>query len=266
MFYVTSPDNLILGTLTRLAGFRGQSPISQKAYLVEIRAGKRPKWHRNVATLRLTDTASLIAINRLEPKNRKDRRHPVANLAARPSATSDNLAGCDPGCDPRDPTRHDNETLIDGTCAQQQNVYQVPDISVHPNARNGCERNFRLPSQNLRARDIHPYPEVTRLSGYVADACKAYKKHKTDPPSNLQGSFLPDRPVVEPLSWNSTVFSSSRTRSRSAAMSVFILDFNKEITRQVQGEPVSTCQTTHGVSAVCAVQLKVAPGPSRCQD
>ncbi|KAI8478597.1 hypothetical protein Bbelb_436710 [Branchiostoma belcheri] len=27
---------------------------------------------------------------RLEPKNRKDRRHPVANLAARPSATSDN--------------------------------------------------------------------------------------------------------------------------------------------------------------------------------
>ncbi|KAI8515290.1 hypothetical protein Bbelb_061030 [Branchiostoma belcheri] len=28
---------------------------------------------------------------RLEPKNRKDRRHPVANLAARPSATSDNV-------------------------------------------------------------------------------------------------------------------------------------------------------------------------------
>ncbi|KAI8485690.1 hypothetical protein Bbelb_365240 [Branchiostoma belcheri] len=30
-------------------------------------------------------------LNRLEPKNRKDRRHPVANLAARPSATSDNV-------------------------------------------------------------------------------------------------------------------------------------------------------------------------------
>ncbi|KAI8490958.1 hypothetical protein Bbelb_313770 [Branchiostoma belcheri] len=29
-------------------------------------------------------------VSRLEPKNRKDRRHPVANLAARPSATSDN--------------------------------------------------------------------------------------------------------------------------------------------------------------------------------
>ncbi|KAI8490857.1 hypothetical protein Bbelb_312760 [Branchiostoma belcheri] len=30
-------------------------------------------------------------LSRLEPKNRKDRGHPVANLAARPSATSDNV-------------------------------------------------------------------------------------------------------------------------------------------------------------------------------
>ncbi|KAI8497322.1 hypothetical protein Bbelb_252710 [Branchiostoma belcheri] len=29
--------------------------------------------------------------NRLQPKNRKDKGHPVANLAARPSATSDNV-------------------------------------------------------------------------------------------------------------------------------------------------------------------------------
>ncbi|KAI8483690.1 hypothetical protein Bbelb_386280 [Branchiostoma belcheri] len=32
-----------------------------------------------------------VCADRLEPKNRKDRRHPVANLAARPSATSDNV-------------------------------------------------------------------------------------------------------------------------------------------------------------------------------
>ncbi|KAI8506903.1 hypothetical protein Bbelb_153420 [Branchiostoma belcheri] len=56
--------------------------------------------------------------------------------------------------------RPDKTPQVTGVSAQQQNVYQVPDISVHPNARNGCERNFRLPSQNLRARDIHPYPEV----------------------------------------------------------------------------------------------------------
>ncbi|KAI8483457.1 hypothetical protein Bbelb_387890 [Branchiostoma belcheri] len=98
--------------------------------------------------------------NRLEPKNRKDRGHPVANLAARPSATSDNVNKhlhkrphvaaraprsvssivdqriaetlCDdchfslscfhPGAvmsdvsAPAGPTRHDNKTLIDGTC------------------------------------------------------------------------------------------------------------------------------------------------------
>ncbi|KAI8494407.1 hypothetical protein Bbelb_276330 [Branchiostoma belcheri] len=45
--------------------------------------------HRTRRSLRNGNHISVP--NRLEPKNRKDRGHPVANLAARPSATSDNV-------------------------------------------------------------------------------------------------------------------------------------------------------------------------------
>ncbi|KAI8514169.1 Bax inhibitor 1 [Branchiostoma belcheri] len=39
----------------------------------------------------ITESLDTRNLSRLEPKNRKDRGHPVANLAARPSATSDNV-------------------------------------------------------------------------------------------------------------------------------------------------------------------------------
>ncbi|KAI8486986.1 hypothetical protein Bbelb_352460 [Branchiostoma belcheri] len=47
---------------------------------------------RHQSTRRSLRNGNHISVpNRLEPKNRKDRGHPVANLAARPSATSDNV-------------------------------------------------------------------------------------------------------------------------------------------------------------------------------
>ncbi|KAI8488131.1 hypothetical protein Bbelb_342490 [Branchiostoma belcheri] len=47
---------------------------------------------RHQSTLRSLRNGNHISVpNRLEPKNRKDRGHSVANLAARPSATSDNV-------------------------------------------------------------------------------------------------------------------------------------------------------------------------------
>ncbi|KAI8498262.1 hypothetical protein Bbelb_242060 [Branchiostoma belcheri] len=76
---------------------------------------------RHQSTRRSLRNGNHISVpNRLEPKNRKDSwGHPVANLAARPSATSDNPGlshdGFSTGAgDER--ARHDNETLIDGTC------------------------------------------------------------------------------------------------------------------------------------------------------